>query len=710
MATNNKTSALIDNLLPEFLEDEGPKFQAFIRAYYEWLETTNQVTDRSKNLLNYQDIDKTADEFLDYFKNEVLSNFPYSILANKSLVYKRIKDLYKAKGTEEAYRLLFRILYDEEIDFYYPGDDILRASDGRWVQENSLRISAPFVGNPIDLLSKNITGATSGATAKVNRVTTTLESGVDVFELFVDNIVGTFQDSEQIQDSDGLISGFLINSFGPLTGVQITFGGSGHQLGDALSFNSSSGVSANGNVVRTIDNSLNVTVANGGSGYLVGTRLIITGGGGSGASFSVATVSNTEVIKTFDDIVSDLQNTRIDANTYITSNSGAISSNLAISNSSSILSAALGTTNNTVGTISSLTFTSRGGNYISLPNISARADAIADQLIADGSGGIKGFNATFNSERVAGALAEVSINEPGSGYNRSDPITIVNNSRSATDAIGAPNLTGIINYPGAYVDTRGFLSWNNKLQDNYFYQEFSYVIRSSKAISVYRELAKTVNHPAGMKLFGEARVEANVSFAPTIVSEVDLTIENLQGLGPLATIGTPTVTYTIVPTSITSTESFENDHSVIPNIDPVSITSSEVVSTDIEIDMFLGGAGLISIASTTTIPTHEVLQLGAGTISNFQANNIGDLSATQISEYDALTIDTLPGNRIIDGISTNFTGQLSAGTTLLVQHPLQELSITVGNIDDANTLSITSNAVFSNGDIVLFSGNTYFYT
>ena len=72
MATDNKTSVLVESLLPDFLQDEGPKFQAFVKAYYEWMETTGQMTDRSKNLLNYQDIDETASEFLDYFRREII--------------------------------------------------------------------------------------------------------------------------------------------------------------------------------------------------------------------------------------------------------------------------------------------------------------------------------------------------------------------------------------------------------------------------------------------------------------------------------------------------------------------------------------------------------------------------------------------------------------------------------------------------------------
>ena len=98
MTTNNKSSILVDELLPEFLDTEGPKFKAFMRAYYEWLETSNQVTDRSKNLLNYADIDNTDEEFVKYFQREVLADFPEEIIADKALLISRIKELYRAKG------------------------------------------------------------------------------------------------------------------------------------------------------------------------------------------------------------------------------------------------------------------------------------------------------------------------------------------------------------------------------------------------------------------------------------------------------------------------------------------------------------------------------------------------------------------------------------------------------------------------------------
>ena len=67
---NNKTSLLVTSQLPEFVRDnpDYANFHLFLEAYYEWMEQNGQVTERTKNVLNYKDIDNTTSEFIDYFK------------------------------------------------------------------------------------------------------------------------------------------------------------------------------------------------------------------------------------------------------------------------------------------------------------------------------------------------------------------------------------------------------------------------------------------------------------------------------------------------------------------------------------------------------------------------------------------------------------------------------------------------------------------
>ena len=710
MATDNKTSVLVDELLPEFLDTEGPKFKAFVRAYYEWLETTGQITDRSKNLLNYNDIDSTDAEFIKYFQREVMADFPQEVITNKSLLISRIKSLYRSKGSEQAYKFLFRLLFDDEIEFYYPGEDMLRVSDGRWVQESSLRIGAPLSGNLFDIDGRNITGSSSGATAKVDRVVATLELGIEVFEIFLVNIRGTFQDAEVVTAEGGL-SGTIVSSTGPLQRVITDFGGSLHRVGDRVSFVTASGTGANGAVLGVNDSAIVPTIVSGGSGYTTGSIITLTGGTGTGAEFRIDSINNTEVIPVFDDTVSDLSGTRIDANTYITSNTGTISANLAIANSGTILSAALGTTPTTVGTISAMSAITRGSNYTVVPTVTIREDVIADQRLPDGSGGIKGFNANVVATSTGGSIKSVSVDNGGTGYNRIEPITIVNLSRAAQNADGSGLITGIVNYNGKYIDTKGFISWNNKIQDSYYYQQFSYVLRTKQTIDTYREIVKSVIHPAGVNLFADLQIQSNaaISFSANTYVYYSIEFAVIDSIESTLTFGATSVTPTISLPSITSTSVVSPDHSLVFDFSLPSIESTLIVP-DLELQL---GFGDVNIPTTTAIGTPTVLQLGAGTISNFSANTIADLTAEQISDYDGITIDSLPGNKIFDGIGTNFTSQLSIGSSIIlpnVNGTGEELTLTVGSIDDANTLSVTANVAFSNGDLVLVSGSTFFYS
>ena len=116
MATDQKTSVLVQSQVPGYLLEEGPNLVAFLKAYYEWMETTGQMTEQSKNLLVNQDIDTTdLNKFYSYFQREVLADFPEAVLADKRLVAKKIKDLYRSKGTLASYNLLFRILYNQDV-------------------------------------------------------------------------------------------------------------------------------------------------------------------------------------------------------------------------------------------------------------------------------------------------------------------------------------------------------------------------------------------------------------------------------------------------------------------------------------------------------------------------------------------------------------------------------------------------------------------
>ena len=69
---------------------------------------------------------------------------------------------------------------------------------------------------------------------------------------------------------------------------------------------------------------------------------------------------------------------------------------------------------------------------------------------------------------------------------------------------------------GRYKDSRGFLSDANKLQDNHYYQNYSYVIRSGVSARNWMEVIKNTVHPAGMAVFGELIINETVNYGINI--------------------------------------------------------------------------------------------------------------------------------------------------------------------------------------------------
>ena len=88
--TNLKTSILINRQLPEFIREEYPLFQAFLEAYYEFLEQKqgtqkNDLVSVAKSLRTIQDVDASIADFESNFFNSFATLFPNDASIDKSL-------------------------------------------------------------------------------------------------------------------------------------------------------------------------------------------------------------------------------------------------------------------------------------------------------------------------------------------------------------------------------------------------------------------------------------------------------------------------------------------------------------------------------------------------------------------------------------------------------------------------------------------------
>lgn len=262
-------SQFIESQFPALYRDEGPILVEFVKAYFEWLEQSNNISFKSRRLFEYRDIDSTLDEYIVYFKNKYAANLPLNSAVDKKLLLKNIQDLYKSKGSERSFEILFRALYNEDVKIYYPGEDVLKVSDGDWYEGKYLEITS-FIPNIQDYIGKKIIGVNSRASAIVENYSQQIANRkvVDVIE--ISNLRGTFDYGEQIYTSDNtdIIGSVIPKTVGSLSAVGVIDGGSNFNVGDILDVDGK-GSKGKAKVVATTNlaGRVNFLLENGGSGY-----------------------------------------------------------------------------------------------------------------------------------------------------------------------------------------------------------------------------------------------------------------------------------------------------------------------------------------------------------------------------------------------------------------------------------------------------------
>ena len=557
-----KISPLIESQFPEHIRENGPNFVIFLEAYYEYLEQTNKAGNAIRTLNDNQDIDRTVSDFVEYFRREFALSIPKNALADKRLIVKHIREFYRSRGSQKSFKFLFHVLFGKEIDFYYPGEDILRASDGRWIRETVLTVETN-TGNLYSLDGRVITGQTSGAIGRVQNIQKIIRSGIEVFTLTVENVTGTYVGDEIISDGFGNTVKIKV-TIGP-AGQILTQGGAFNVTGDVVDLiGTTSGALATGRVANIVSSlGLTFRISKGGSGYRTGANSVFAmSANGSGSSNSLPTVSvvslsNSSVITLFTDLVKGVDSVKLDggltapSNVALTfsalgANSTTLSANLASANIYSVIGAKLKNISATIGSINAISISKPGSGYLTAPTVTIIDQGIVAEGFYGENGKVKGKDATITASIAPGAIQKITITSQGlSNFAPSEKVNITN-SRTATSntttldtstspgirrhvlhvanngntVISATDAALIQILPGRYLGTKGFLSWNNKLQDNDYYQEFSYVLRSTKFVDSYRDVVKNILHTAGTKMFGFHEIISNPNIAITTASSV----------------------------------------------------------------------------------------------------------------------------------------------------------------------------------------------
>lgn len=302
-------SSDIPSQFPAIYREEGPLFVEFVEAYYEYLDS---LENDFREAYNIRDIDTTYDRFLIYFKEKYLKDVPLDTDVDTRFIVKHIQDLYRRKGSEESLRLLFRLFFNEEIEVFYPANNILKPSDSKYGSALYLEMEAvkTFRGYVIRK-GDRLYGDTSKARAFVDEIVFQNFNGVFVPIVYISNVSGRF-----ISDDGIVVTGKRVNEQGDtidqtfwpgkiirgsIDTATVRFGNrtSGNKVGDTLSLRSrETGAGASAvvrKVTETVTGIIDFTIEEGGYGYSANTDQ-----NDIHISNQVAITKDVETFETFD--------------------------------------------------------------------------------------------------------------------------------------------------------------------------------------------------------------------------------------------------------------------------------------------------------------------------------------------------------------------------------------------------------------------------
>lgn len=592
----------------------------------------------SRKLFTMRDVDQTLDQFIIHFKEKYLKNIEFDTNTNKTLLVKNSFDMYRSKGTERSIDLFFRLVYGEEAQVYYPGEDVMRLSAAEWVKPRYLEITSS--DKTVNLVGKQIVGAVSGATAFVEKYIKRRIRGGFVYVIYVSNESGTFVNNEFLKIANTPTTYDLPKVVGSLSSVTVTAGSSLFAVGDIVSFTSTNGDEGLARVV-SVSNATGVV-----------DFIFIDGGYG-----------------------------------YTVSGNSSLSVNELLGRSQSIVSENVLTLSNVQpsNTIAGFIINNGGTGYTNGDVVTAQSQytSATGKVITDGSG----------------VITQVDITEPGSGFFTNSPTVTITTSGGSTANITADTKpqTRYFNYFEPLRQVKASIVYDTASNNQLFTNGASVYIGNSTTNVAFGTIISNANgalgdangtiiisvsnngsFSAGNTLFQNSSVSANIvsitntSATSTVMGVPTRAALTLTGVSntaafekgaqvfQLAASGEEWANGIILDTFLTGTgglidvESingvFREDHSTI------RVRSSAAVATLTDVGLTVGVYDVsnnyvntfnIQVFSSNTGTTANVVTVAGGDNASFK---VGSLTDTEIIY---LNTDRLNGN----GTFTNATSQ-----------------------------------------------------
>ena len=464
----NNLHLIVSEQFPEFVQSDYPVFIEFIKAYYRWMDTigVSEYTDLI-------DIDKTPEYFVQFFKKQLDVNGLTSGAIPFDIRYlKHIKEIYTSKGSEQALIYLLRVIDNAETTISYPSEQILRASDGRWNQEQFITVRSTLGTIPTQISEFFIVYPLSYQRVEVTRFEVIDDFTLRLYYRHNVDIAITVGQTIQLRDTTNTVI-FL------------------------------------GDIVKSPSY---IQVGNGGRDWTLG-QVIIIPGTKKNTIARVAEIDSIGSIKRIEIIEYGFDHT--ESQTLVISPYPIKPLGSVYDITSEIIS------------VSPLA-------YHHTLTINDYVDGVSDTVEGTASGQFKEsyflenyVESSYSGSKVFNISTDVAPTEESSYIDLTIEQWLA--SRASLNLRYSDKVT----LKGKWADNRGQISNESiRLQDNFYYQQYSYVIDSTAKPETYIELARNI-HPAGTKMFTNYSLVTNLSseiFAETTFPFVSIDLNDATNI------------------------------------------------------------------------------------------------------------------------------------------------------------------------------------
>lgn len=276
---SNSIVPVLANKIPEFVRESYPNFVRYIHDYLTWLEQDENFLNIVNNWKENNEPSLNVEPYVTAILTDMGFPSGQGLEIGKGLMLNVLRDFYLARGSESSFKLLFRVLFNEDVEVRYPREEMLIPSYAEYGERHFIFTSAlnrnmRNFSAILDSVRENggtIRGVTSRSTASIQDIFIVYGQGTPYLQIEILEPLNEFLPDEQAVISSS--STTMTEQIQPVLSVRVVNAGSGYRPGEIIEVAGSNliGRAVVGSVRKSgIDQ---VSIAASGSGYSVGDRI-----------------------------------------------------------------------------------------------------------------------------------------------------------------------------------------------------------------------------------------------------------------------------------------------------------------------------------------------------------------------------------------------------------------------------------------------------